>query len=169
MKSIRIILITIFSMGPTIIYCHELQVLIDLRSPFVSIHSQYGENEFCSYADVSIFGPKSDTAEFQTGNADVYGNFSFLPDSPGIWKVKVDDGLGHVKSIKTEVTDSFFSVQQKEIDSSAASVKTDHPGKKIPVYLKAVFGLSLIFGITGIFYWFKANKLIKDREKLIEA
>lgn len=169
MKSIKIILITIFLTAPLIIFCHELQVLINLRPPFVSVHSQYGENEFCSYADVSIFGPKSDITEFQTGNADANGNFSFLPDRPGVWTIKVDDGLGHAKRASVEVDDSFFSDQQKGINSNAASGKTDRFAEKIPVYLKAVFGLSLIFGITGILYWIKAHRVIKDREKSFEA
>lgn len=169
MKNIKIILIIIFLSVPLNTFCHELQVIVDLRPPFVVVHSQYGANEFCSYADVSIFSPESDTTEFQIGNADVNGNFSFLPDQPGMWTVKADDGMGHVKSAGIEVAESFFSDQQKGINSSTASVDADRSAEKIPVYLKAVFGLSLIFGITGILYWIKASRVIKNREKSIEA
>ena len=169
MKNIKIILVIIFLSAPLSLFCHELQVLIDLRPPFVVIHSQYGDNEFCSYADVSIFGPESDSTEFQTGNADVHGNFSFLPNRPGMWAVKVDDGMGHVKTAGIEVNESFFSGQKEGINSRAASVDADRSAEKIPVYLKAVFGLSLIFGITGILYWIKASKVIKDRDKSVEA
>ena len=164
MKNIKIILIIIFLLVPLSIFCHELQVVVNLRPPFVVIHSQYGDNEFCSYADVSIFSPESDSTEFQIGNADKNGNFSFLPDQPGMWAVKVDDGMGHVKKTGIEVNDSFFSDQQKGTNSSAVSAYADRSAEKIPVYLKAVFGLILIFGITGILYWIKASRVIKNRE-----
>jgi len=169
MKNIRIISIIFFLSAPLITFCHELQVVVDLRPPFVVVHSQYGDNEFCSYADVSIFGPESDSTEFQIGNADVNGNFSFLPDRPGMWTVKVDDGMGHVKKAGIEVMESFFSDQEMGINSSAVSADADRSAEKISVYLKAVIGLSLIFGITGILYWIKASRVIKNRERSIEA
>lgn len=169
MKSLKIILIVLVVMAPVLVFTHELQVLIDVNPPFVAVHSQYSENENCSYAEISIFGPRSNKTEFQVGNTDINGNFSFLPDSTGEWVVKVDDGMGHVKNVKIKVTDVFFNKAQTEADENVRPVTADKPRGGIPDYLKAVFGLSLIFGITGIFYWIKANKVIKNREKSVEA
>jgi nickel transport protein len=169
MKSNRIILILMFILIPTLVCAHELQVLIDLKPPFVALHSQYSENESCSYAEVSIFSPHSNIAEFQIGYADKNGNFSFLPDSPGIWKIKIDDGMGHVKNVTIEVTEVFLDKEQSKSGEETRTTALDRSRREIPDYLKAIFGMSLIVGITGIIYWIKANKVMKNREKSLEA
>lgn len=169
MKSFRVIFVLMLMMVPKWVFAHELQVLVDLKPPFVAVHSQYSENETCSYADISIFGPQDDKKEYQIGNADKNGNFSFLPDSSGLWTVKVDDGMGHVKNVTVEITDVFFNKAKNESNENASPIIADQPREGIPDYIKAVFGLSLIFGITGIFFWIKAHRVMKNRDKSVEA
>ena len=73
------------------IYAHGVECSINTGAK--SVKSQYDDGAPMSYADVKIFTPEG--KEFQSGVTDKNGIFSFVPDSKGTWKIKIDDGMGH--------------------------------------------------------------------------
>ncbi|NPA39393.1 MAG: hypothetical protein GXO57_03005 [Thermodesulfobacteria bacterium] len=115
---------------------------VEYQGKCVVIIAQYDTGDPMSYAKVDIYAPDS-KIRFQLGRTDRNGCFAFLPDIPGIWRVKVYDGLGHLLRL---------------------SIKVDFKNKKLKLYnnksrifenylVRAILGILIIWGILG---WFKA-------------
>ncbi len=110
----------------------------------------YDDGEPMSYAAVKITAP-DDGRVFQTGRTDRNGCFVFRPDSHGRWQAVVTDGMGH--RLALDVT----------IDNHATMPQTDptHPrsaSNPISRALKIIAGLSIIFGLTGFGFGWKARR-----------
>jgi len=59
-----------------------------------------------SYARVKISAPGAKLT-FQSGRTDRNGRFCFFPDTPGDWKVVVDDEMGHRLEVMVPVNKSM--------------------------------------------------------------
>lgn len=154
---------------------HGVHVDFIIKSPYINVKAYFSKKSPLGNSDITIYSPGSDTP-FQTGVSDPQGNFVFMPDKSGIWKVIADDGLGHKRNAEVVVNDSFFSDEENRLvaDPHQHSQKYqeghehqseahpdhqhDHTHSEIPVSYKLIFGLSLIFGLTGIFYGLKKRK-----------
>jgi hypothetical protein len=140
---------------------HDITVEITKSYPSVIIRASYFQAEPLSYAEVMIFSPESDVVEYQYGRSDKSGYFAFLPNSKGDWKITVDDEMGHFKESVVTITADFFTGE-----GATAIVAHTKQGSTIqdlhPLY-KIIFGLALIFGITGIFYGFKARQMLQSK------
>jgi hypothetical protein len=140
---------------------HDVTVEIAKSYPSVIVRASYFQAEPLSYAEVMIFSPESDVVEYQYGRADKSGYFAFVPNSIGDWKITVDDEMGHFKETVVTITDDFFTGE----GATAIIAHTNHRSSihdLQPLY-KIIFGLALIFGITGIFYWFKARQAFERK------
>ena len=103
-----------------------------------SIKFQYDDGTPMSFADITIITPEG--KEFQSGLTDRNGNFSFIPDIKGEWKVVVDDGMGH-RAEECLIIDEDYSVGgNKEI--------------RFQKLYGIITGISLIFGLFGFFFMF---------------
>jgi nickel transport protein len=96
---------------------------------------------------------------FQTGRADRNGLFLFLPDQPGDWKVIARDGMGHRLAVKPIIDEGM--------NPNKTGGQTDGAvdGGFLPRYEKAFMGLSLIFGISGVFFWWRCRRLYRRIDK----
>ncbi|SPD72903.1 conserved hypothetical protein [uncultured Desulfobacterium sp.] len=113
------------------------------------ITAEYDDGEPMGYAAVEIKGPGSDIA-FQTGHTDRNGRFMFFPDREGRWQIVVQDGMGHRVSLVSDV--SGEKPGTKDTDESSHSKA---PG--MTRAQKAVMGISIIFGIFGLWYGWKGR------------
>jgi len=110
----------------------------------VIIKVAYEEGGAMSYADVFVYSPEDDKVEYQNGRTDKNGVFAFVPDKPGVWKIKVDDGQGH--GLVTEVT-----------VESDMTVHVEHHGHSNKNNIIGAIGV--VLGIAGfVFYWKARNK-----------
>ena len=59
-----------------------------------------------SYAKVYVYSPnsKETDVEFQNGRTDAKGNFAFVPDSAGTWRITASD-MGHKADLQINVTE----------------------------------------------------------------
>lgn len=97
----------------------------------------YSGGKAVSYAEVTVWSPANNSIEFQNGRTDKNGVFIFNPDIGGIWRIEVDDGLGHRVAAEYEV----YSPSNKGL----------RPSKEpSSLLLSAVLGVSLIFNIAGM-------------------
>ncbi|MCS7180218.1 MAG: hypothetical protein NZ891_02570, partial [bacterium] len=94
-----------------------------------------------SFCDVKVFSP--DKKKFQEGLTDINGRFVFFPDKTGVWKIEISDGMGHgiVKEINVK-----------------ENMKTESKNRQFSRLQKILIGVSLIWGITGIVFYFLAKK-----------
>jgi nickel transport protein len=97
----------------------------------------YSGGKSVSYAEVKVWSPTNDSIEFQNGRTDENGIFAFNPDSEGIWRIEVNDGLGHKVTAEYEM---YSSPEQTLKSSNGQHSK----------FLFAGLGISLIFNVAGI-------------------
>jgi nickel transport protein len=140
---------------------HDVTVEITKSYPSVIVRASYFQAEPLSYAEIMIFSPESDVVEYQYGRTDKSGYFAFVPNSRGDWKITVDDEMGHFNETIVTIADDFFTGEE----ATAIIAHTNHRSSihdLQPLY-KIIFGLALIFGITGIFYWLKARQALQSK------
>jgi nickel transport protein len=111
-------------------------------------------------AQVTLYSPEND-APYQTGITDPTGVFVFLPNSPGEWRLAVDDGMGHRReaSIQAAMPQDAVPGSDDEgpVNSGTDRSRTDSSsGAELP--WKLFTGLGLIVGLTGFAYGFTARR-----------
>jgi nickel transport protein len=118
----------------------------------IVVTAEYDTGEPMSYAKVKISALGTDLI-FQSGRTDRNGRFCFFPDATGDWKVVVDDEIGHRLEIMVAVNDSMrLKSDQQKRESITSSFSR---------YERALMGISIIFGISGILFWWKGKRISK--------
>ncbi len=137
-----------FILSPTKAYSHSTKGQISITKG-LSVQAKYSTGEPMSYAQIKVYQP-AESIPFQQGNLDKNGRFLFWPDKNGTWSVKITDGMGHqlLLSKKIENPDQL-KIQNR-------NTKTKH--SSLSLYSKALMGLAIIFGISGILFWWKGKK-----------
>lgn len=100
----------------------------------VGVRAVYDDGNPVSFSDASLFAPAGGPPIF-TGMTDRNGCFMFSPDTSGVWRVTVDDGMGHVVTAELPV------------GGAIATPAAD--GRRPPKRYGVVAGLAGIFGIFG--------------------
>jgi len=154
----RILLICVL-MGMTgLAFAHGVHVELRPQSPFVVVNSAYSGGNVLVHALVRVDCTGADEKEFQSGRTDARGNFVFQPDQAGEWVVTIDDERGHRKKAAISLDEGFFNPAPQE---QPAITKPEIVEKKVPfvpLTIKILLGLGLIFGLTGFFYGLKAKQ-----------
>ncbi len=125
-------------------HAHELAVAVQLSAPAAILRATYANSDPAPFAKIQVFTPAKQ--EFQAGNTDRRGYFSFVPESPGEWHVIVDDEMGHRKDVAVSVPDPFTGRSGPPESASA--------GNRLE---RALLGIALLLGVTGFWYGFKAR------------
>jgi nickel transport protein len=99
----------------------------------------YAGGEPMSYAQAALFAPDDPERAFLRGRTDRLGRLAFQPPASGRWRVVMEDGLGHR-------LEESFDVQP----DLAAPAGDSRPAAGLPVHLKALVGVSLVFGLAGL-------------------
>ncbi len=115
----------------------------------LAVTALYDNGEGMSYAKVEILAPGA-KLPFQSGRTDRTGRFCFFPDSAGEWKVAVDDEMGHLLEVRVPVDERLV------YQTSQSAAVPEHSG--LSRTEKAVMGICIIFGICGIFFWWKGRR-----------
>ena len=100
------------------------------------IEVRYDDKAPMRYSEVKVFSPLDSETEFQQGFTDKNGRFTFFPDSTGIWRVVVDDGMGHAVSEDIEIKEGMKLARENSTSFSR--------------FLGVIIGVSVIFGVFGI-------------------
>jgi len=147
MNRIRFALIGIVFLYGTTLLAHGVDY--EVIQGGLGIKAEYDDGQPLAFCDVRIFSPKDAKTAYQQGLTDGYGRFLFVPDTSGNWKVEVDDGMGH-GLIET-------------IPISAEMTLTKGLEKKhLNRYQEIIIGVSIIFGLTGIGFYFAGKKNTED-------
>ena len=121
---------------------HDLSVGQRFEGEVVVLSAVYGGSEPAAFCQVSVRSPMKPDAEFQTGRTDARGQFAFVPNGPGNWRVVVDDEMGH-----------RLELQVPWIGSGEGA-----PGAAAqPTWEKALTGASLLLGLTGLWLWWRVR------------
>jgi nickel transport protein len=118
----------------------------------IVVTAEYDTGEPMSYAKVKISALGTDLI-FQSGRTDRNGRFCFFPDATGDWKVVVDDEIGHRLEMTVPVSEPLELKSQQQ---SSGPMKSP-----LSRYERALMGISIIFGISGILFWWKGKRISK--------
>lgn len=127
--------------GPALAHGVSAQV-VDRRT--VVVEASYSDGEAMSYAKAVVYAPDVATP-FLRGRTDRMGRLAFAPTVAGKWRVEIADGMGHKVVRVVEVADP------KAVSASTAATRQEpEPGLAgMPLYLKVLVGLSILFGLAG--------------------
>ena len=158
------LLVVAFNNSPG--WCHGVMGSVNKIEAYC-VTAMYDDGEPMSYAKVDITAPETDLP-FQSGRTDRNGNFVINTDTPGTWKAVVSDGMGHRLALDFQGT-NFQSnkdhqggqgpakVSQGNGQASEQNAVSSLPDKR-DRFLKVICGLSLIIGVWGFFFGWKARR-----------
>lgn len=122
---------------------HGTRATIETSSRVVV--AAYDDQSPMDGCDVNVYSPADREVPWQTGSTDPNGRFAFCPDTQGVWRVVVDDGMGHIVNLQVD--------QHAEGIAPARVVAHHHLSR----------GLGLCVGVVIIFGLFGLVRLIKAR------
>jgi len=126
------------------VYSHTINYNVQQKG--IAVRVFYSADDPANYSQYEVFGP-GDSEPHQTGRTDKNGFVAFVPDRPGIWKIKV---LG-------ESTHGFHGVTTEVKVDEGLNVKS-FSKPLVATYTKLVIGVSLIFGIFGLYSLVRSRK-----------
>ena len=119
----------------------------------ITTQFSYTNDDPLRYAKVLIFGPEDGNIEYQNGRTDRRGIFAFCPDRKGIWKIQVNDGMGHVINAEIEVPEMAKSTIE-EVPVTVPEGRSITPLSKM---VRVVAGLSLVLNVFFAAYLWKGR------------
>ncbi len=152
---------------------HSINFEITRHAPVVSVNAYFTRTSPLAGASVLVYAPGQDQP-YQTGRTDRQGFFAFIPSVAGDWVFEIDDERGHRDRLEISVTGGFISGvpeeeadiadEQEEVPAEPVAEEETVSPAAIPFFYRVVFGLALIFGITGIFYGIRARQCASKTE-----
>ncbi len=170
-RTVSLFLFMVFALNTTVT-AHAIRFEVDGHYPAARVHVFFSKAAPLVNARVEVFAPGSDKV-YQTGRTDQAGYFAFVPSESGDWTVRVDDERGHRGSTLVSIADDHLSgdAADEAADEEAATIPAvDDVSEtvtydRIPTVYKIIFGLALIFGLTGIFYGVQSRKTLKNKQQ----
>lgn len=104
----------------------------------------YDGGEPMSYSEIKIYSPDGDKLEYQNGFTDANGNFAFIPNRAGKWKIVISDGMGHVFSKDLMVNEG---------------IKIEAITQGLGPWQKLIIAISIVWGLIGTALYFKRVKV----------
>lgn len=125
---------------------HELIVEAEYQGRVALVDVRYYDKAPAKDSDVTVWAPDGGDDSFVAGRTDRNGAFAFVPDQPGTWRIVADDGRGHREALDLTVT------------GLGASPESGPPVRRGP-FERALTGVSVIFGLTGLWMWRRSRGL----------
>ena len=147
-------MVVAFLLTVSMAWCHGVEGYVEQGNAYC-ITAMYDDGEPMSYSAVEIKAPQSEIA-FQTGRTDSNGCFMVKADKPGNWTAVVSDGMGHRLALEFNV-----NAEAKESEKVEKTARPAPAGQmsRLP---KIIAGLSIIIGLCGFFYGWKARRTDKN-------
>ena len=127
----------------------------------------YSDHTPMQYAEVLIFSPESDQVEFQNGRTDQDGRFAFLAETPGEWRIKVNDGMGH--AVRATVPMNPADSESKTAVEEPGKQKNEVSKKSSPLFGDTTLGVRLFLGLSillniflGVTVWKRRHRPLKS-------
>ncbi len=95
-------------------------------------------------AKVKVFAPDAPEKPWQEGMTDQDGRFLFFPSKTGVWRMVVDDGMGHAVAREVDID-----------EHGHAHMDDDHHHHHHHGPSAIIAGLGFIFGIFGLWALFR--------------
>lgn len=141
------VLVVLALVTPGMVLAHGTGYRIQKPGKAVTIECYYSDGTAMAYADTIVFSPENLKLEHQNGRTDKNGRVAFFPDTPGTWRVIVNDGIGHKIQVQVQVEPG--NAPPKIIDQG--SLGQSHA-------LSTAMGISLIFNLCAFIVLMRRKK-----------
>jgi len=133
-------------LGETDSHAHSINYQVLEKG--IAVRAFYSEKDPSSYSQYERWGPVDrEDLPHQTGRTDKNGFLAFVPDRAGTWKIRVWGESSHgYHGFTTEV----------KVDKELSLESFSKP--LLATHTKLITGLSLIFGIFGIYAFLKSRR-----------
>jgi nickel transport protein len=115
--------------------CHGHGITATPVEGGVGVRAAYDDGTPVSFSEARVFAPGAPEKPALVGTTDRHGCFLFRPDTNGVWKVTVDDGMGHVAT--------------EELRFEGQAVAGEQEPRRMSRRDGVITGLALIFGVFG--------------------
>lgn len=143
---------------PSLLWGHGTDYRLISKEAVVAAAFFYADNTPMQYSEILIFSPENDKVEFQNGRTDQNGRFAFVAETPGEWRIKVSDGMGH--AVNAALTVNSADSELKTAGGMPGNPSNAVLEEKNPLFggtpkgVKLVFGLSILLNIfLGVHWW----------------
>jgi nickel transport protein len=126
----------------------------------LSLEFSYSTGEAMSYLEAKVFSPKDEKFAFQSGRTDEDGRFAFTPNAPGLWRLLVRDGEGHLAEAAVEIAPEFLTGLTGLAGDETAVVSGAGAPAGVGLALNAVLGVSLIFNAAAFVSLWRRGKAV---------
>jgi nickel transport protein len=142
---------------PDAAFTHGVEIYDETgRAGARTLRFMYSTGESMLFAAVKVYPPSTPDATVQETMTDRDGYFSFVPFEDGLWRLTVEDGMGHKGEITLNVTGTGAG---NAVAESAASGGSGGAHRA----LRVVLGLSLILNIFAAYSFVPERKRFKTR------
>jgi nickel transport protein len=142
---------------PATAFAHGVEIYDETGQAGVrTLRFMYSTGESMLFASVKVYSPSAPDATVQESMTDRDGYFSFVPFEDGLWRLTVEDGMGHKGEITLTVSGAGSGAGQGNAAVSGAA-----PGGTggVPLALRVMFGLSLILNIFAVYGFILGRRL----------
>jgi len=124
---------------------HEVEHRIVVAEAVV-ITLAYSDGQPFAYESYALY-PAGHEKPIKLGNTDAHGRITFVPDAFEHWRVRVSSADGH--GVNLEFTAPAVADVPAQATPAQATPAQITPA--LPRWMLAAFGLSLLFGLFGVF------------------
>lgn len=110
----------------------------------IGVQAEYDHGQPMAGAEARVYAPDEPDVVWQKGVTDPNGVFMFFPNRDGIWRVTVDDGMGH--KVETLVSSS-------DVDLAVGVTSTPHIH-----WEETVLGVLILFLLFGLYAVWRRTK-----------
>ena len=150
-------LVLVFAMLPGIVMGHATTYRMLDNDKAVVVQFGFVDGTAMRQADVTVFAPSDAERVYQSGLTDLNGRFAFYPAESGEWRVRANDGMGHLQVVTVTVAGDKHAAEVHEHSGEAHDHHghshghhdhghhDHHHGHDNPV--RMLFGLSIIMNV----------------------
>ena len=146
-------LLLVFAVLPRIVQGHATTYRMLDNDSAVVVQFGFVDGSPMRTADVTVFAPSDSEHAYQSGRTDLNGRFAFYPSAPGEWRVRANDGIGHLQVVAVTIaadaqTEAHMGEAQHHDHESLGHHHHDHHhDDDHDDLVRLIFGLSIILNI----------------------
>jgi len=124
---------------------HDLVALVDVIDTAVILQAAYAGTDPVPYAKVLVYAAGEPDGPVHEGKTDANGNFAYAMPRAGLWRMVIDDEMGHRV--------------EKTVQVPATNEPGTPDGSPLSRWMRALMGVAVLGGVTGLLYGYRSRRV----------